>query len=255
MKKRSLPGVLPEGQVVNRAWLYDKGFDRPAVDFYLRSGRLVAVGRGYYRRPGPPLKWQHVLYSLTELGFDIHIGGHSALRHGGVTHYVSAANQVDLYGCDSLPQWCQKVTTNSELAYRGRGGFPCGDSVGIDAVPFGTWEWQLPLSAPERALLETLVSVTDTSDFHAIDKLFESAVSLRPKTVQAVLEAAKSVKAKRLFCWYSERHSHSWFNHVSVDNVDFGSGKRQIVPQGRLNNRYQITVPIDMEAADEESLY
>jgi hypothetical protein len=147
------------------------------------------------------------------------------------------------------------VTTNSELSHRGRGGFSCEDSVAIDAIPFGTWEWQLPVSAPERALLETLVWVTDTSDFHAIDKLFESAVSLRPRIVQVVLEAANSIKAKRLFCWYSERHSHSWFNQVSLDKVDLGSGKRQIVSQGRLNHRYQITVPVEMESPDEESLY
>ena len=253
--KRLLADILPEGQVVNRAWLYNKGFDRPAVDYYLRSKRLVAVGRGYYRRPGPPLKWQHILYSLNELRFDLHVGGRTALEHAAIIHYVSSETVVQFYGWDELPAWTHAAVTDSQLLHRGKGGFARREAVGIGHEPFGTWDWPLPESTPERALLETLVVVTDEHDFRSLDTLFESAISLRPKVVQAVLEASESVKAKRLFCWYAERHQHSWFNHVDVKNVDFGRGKRQIVARGRLNNRYQITVPTEMAGDDEENLF
>lgn len=253
--RNSLPDILSEGQVVNRSWLFGKGFDRPVVDYYLRAKRLVAVGRGYYRRPGPPLRWQHILYSLNELGFDLHLGGHSTLENAGAVHYLSTDNIVHVYGCDALPSWSHEVVTGSHLVHHGKGGFPCREPAGIDHRSFGTWDWPLPESTPERALIEVLLGVTDEHDFRSVNKLFESAVSLRPTVVQKVLEASRSVKAKRLFCWYAERHRHTWFKRINIKNIDFGRGKRQIVARGRLNNRYQITVPADMEHNDEGSLF
>ncbi len=253
--RQSLPDILPEGQVVNRAWLFGKGFDRPAVDYYLRSKRLLPVAHGYYRLPGPPLRWQHILYSLNELGFDLHVGGDSALENTGVAHYLSSGNVIHFYGCDAPPPWSHEVATGSVLVHHGKGGFSCHEPAGIDFRSFGTWDWPLPESTPERAFLEILLKVTDEHDFRSVDKLFDSAVSLRPKVVQAVLNASQSVKAKRLFCWYAERHRHSWFEHINVTNVDLGRGKRQIVAQGRLDNRYQITVPADMVSYDEGNLF
>jgi len=60
--KNNLEQYLPEGQLVNRTWLKARGFSRPRVDYALRAGKLEAVARGVYRRPGPPLKWEHVVY-------------------------------------------------------------------------------------------------------------------------------------------------------------------------------------------------
>ena len=64
----SLEQTLPEGQLVNRAWLRARGFNRPRVDYALRAGKLTAVAHGIYRRPGPALKWEHVVYSLNQMG-------------------------------------------------------------------------------------------------------------------------------------------------------------------------------------------
>ncbi len=253
--KESLPYMLPEGQVVNRPWLFSKGLDRPTVDYYLRTKRLVSVSHGYYRRPGPPLRWQHILYSLNELGFDLHLGGQSALENSGVAHYLSTGSVVHFYGCDAPPSWSHEVVTGADLVHHGKGGFSCREPAGIDHRSFGTWAWPLPESAPERAFIEILLNVTDEHDFRSVDKLFESAVSLRPTVLQAVLGVSRSVKAKRLFCWFAERHRHSWFERINIKDIDLGRGKRQIVAQGRLNNRYQITVPADMESDDEANLF
>ena len=66
--KPSLEQTLSEGQLVNRDWLLKRGFNRPRVDYFLRSGKLEPVAHGVYRRPGPPLKWEHMVYSLKEMG-------------------------------------------------------------------------------------------------------------------------------------------------------------------------------------------
>jgi len=78
--------ALPEGLVVDRTWLQERGFDRPAVDYFIRSGKLEAVAHGVYRKPGPALKWQNVVYSLSELGYRLHVGHLSALAFHGFSH-------------------------------------------------------------------------------------------------------------------------------------------------------------------------
>lgn len=66
--------------------------------------------------------------------------------------------------------------------------------------------------------------------------------------VQAVLEACRSVKVKRLFLWFVERHAHPWFGRLDLKRIDLGRGKRQIVVGGRLDSKYQITVPETLDA-------
>ncbi len=64
--------ALPEGQLVNRGWLLGRGFSRSRVDYFLRARKLEAITHGIYWRPGPPLKWEHVVYSLNEMGSCLH---------------------------------------------------------------------------------------------------------------------------------------------------------------------------------------
>jgi hypothetical protein len=70
----SIERLVPEGLLVNREWLQAHGFSRSSIDYFLLSGKLTALSRGVYRKSGPPLKWQHVVYSLQETGFSVHVG-------------------------------------------------------------------------------------------------------------------------------------------------------------------------------------
>ncbi|MDP3330834.1 MAG: IS1595 family transposase, partial [Methylococcaceae bacterium] len=99
LSNESLEKILPEGLVIDRAWLNAQGVSRSSIDYYLRAGRLEAVARGAYRRPGPALKWEHLVYSLQELGYPVHVGGRTALELQGYTHYLSMSGkqQIDLY--------------------------------------------------------------------------------------------------------------------------------------------------------------
>jgi len=100
---QKLENCLPDGQVVTRKQLKNKGFNGPLVDYYLRTGSLVAVGRGAYRRPGPPLKWEHVLYSLQRSGLPVRVGGQTALDLQGLAHYVplQGVTRLLVYGVNN----------------------------------------------------------------------------------------------------------------------------------------------------------
>jgi hypothetical protein len=116
----------------------------------------------------------------------------------------------------------------------------------LTEMPWGHWGWTLALSSVERALCELLDQVPDVETFHQADVLMESAATLSPRRVQALLEACQSVKVKRLFLWFAERHQHAWFRRLDVDRINLGRGKRQLVAGGHYDAKYQITVPGDL---------
>ncbi|OIQ92632.1 hypothetical protein GALL_254550 [mine drainage metagenome] len=244
----SLENTLPEGLVVDRAWLNARGFSRPRVDYYLRAGRLQAVARGAYRRPGPPLKWEHLVYSLQVQGYPVHVGGRAALELQGYTHYLSlgGTQRVDLYGVRHLSPWLLAMDAPVQFELHGAQLFGELPLEAITTKAFGHWDWPLRYATPELALLELLAEVNEEADFSVADKFFESAATLRPALIGALLRACTQVKAKRLFLWFAARHAHPWLKKLDTSGVDLGSGKRVIVPGGALDKQYQITVPREM---------
>ncbi len=71
--------------------------------------------------------------------------------------------------------------------------------------------------------------------------------SLSPRRLQRLLKACTNVKVKRLFLFFADRHQHAWLKHLDKDAVDIGSGKRVLVKGGKLDKRYHITVPGDLD--------
>jgi hypothetical protein len=51
------------------------------------------------------------------------------------------------------------------------------------------------------------------------------------------------VKVNRLFLWFAERNDHAWFKRLDLDAINIGSGKRVVAKGGKLDAKYQITVP------------
>ncbi len=255
--EESLDQRLPDGQLVNRDWLQAHGFDRPRVDYYLRAGKLEAVARGVYRRPGPPLKWQHVVYSLNEMGFSVRVGGRSALEMQGLAHYLPAGDlkRIDLYGKDQIPRWVWSFPGTFRFEIHRRSLFSPLPEAAVHTRPFGAWDWPIPFSTPEMGILELLAEVRNAADFAGADKFFESAVNLRPALLNALLLSCTQVKSKRLFLWFSQRHEHAWRNELETVNVDLGRGKRMLVKGGAYDAAFQITVPREMAGDGEQPLY
>ena len=66
--------------------------------------------------------------------------------------------------------------------------------------------------------------------------------------LQKLLADCRSVKVKRLFFFFADRHQHAWLERLDKDAIDLGEGKRMLVKGGKLNKPYQITVPEDLDA-------
>ena len=113
---------------------------------------------------------------------------------------------------------------------------------------FGDGDWPMVLSTPERAVLELLDELPGKETFHQADMLMEGLVSLSPKRMSRLLAECRSVKVKRLFLWLAERHGHTWLERLDREDINLGKGKRMLVRGGKLDPKYLITVPGDLDA-------
>jgi hypothetical protein len=276
-KLNRLQRILPEGLVVDTTWLDAQGYPKPLRDKYLASGWLQHVSRGVYQRPsaafktGRPLDWERVVISLqTLLDRPVTVGGRTALEMQGFGHYLSAANftaakrEVHLYAAQPLPGWlntlpttAQWVTHKSDRLFVSPGRGLSGLSVDVRTnaahnddpihgsfkLNWGVWDWPLTLSTPERALLELLDELPKRESFEQVDALFGGLATLSPRRLQRLLADCRSVKVKRLFFVFAERHKHRWLRQIDKDKVDLGAGKRSLVEHGKFDPNSQMTLP------------
>jgi hypothetical protein len=252
----ALDSVLQEGLLVDRRWFAHQGIKTTAVDYYLRAGKIEALAQDLYRKPGPPLKWQNAVYSLTLLGHDVHVGHMTALAYHGYEHYLKlgGAQRIRLFSTQKLPSWVEKIEIDPGFVMMKRNPF-AGDAVGVVEVPFGTWDWPIRYSSPERAFIELAGTIETREEILQAKVMLEGAANLRPRQLQALLEACGNIKAKRLFLWLARMAGHSWYQHIDISWVNLGAGKRQIVPGGTLDAQFMITVPKEAKDGQQEPVF
>jgi hypothetical protein len=271
-KLNQLERQLPEGLLVDAAWLTEHGFATNLRSHYVATGRLEQPARRVYRRPRGSLSWQQVVISLQTLLLrnPLTVGGRTALELQGFAHFLKGAEtEIHLYGPKPPPTWLRTLPLKARFLYHNdRNLFrnepvhfgttslawevaknklsDAGAATSFAVQPWGQWDWPLTHSTPERAILELLDELPTRETFHQADKLFEGLASLRPRRLQKLLGDCKSVKVKRLFFFFASRHSHSWTKFVKRDEFYLGKGKRMLVRSGRLDPVFQITVPEDL---------
>jgi hypothetical protein len=229
--------------------LHISGFGRDLLVRYKRSGWLEPFGRGAYVRFGDKVEWPGALYTLQEqLKLPVHAGGKTALEMKGYAHYLPAKqNKVFLYGPRglSLPAWFRDYRFDVKFVITRTNLFPANSCEGV--TNFQERTFSVRIAAPERAAMEMLHLVPNEVGFSEAQLIMENLVSLRPDLVAELLISCRSVKVKRLFLYMAETQDHPWFAKLDLSKVDLGKGKRMIVPHGRYDAKYQITVPVARE--------
>jgi Transcriptional regulator, AbiEi antitoxin, Type IV TA system/Transcriptional regulator, AbiEi antitoxin N-terminal domain len=259
---------LPEGVLVDTAWLKQHGYSRQLLSHYVSAGWLDQPTRGVYRRPRGLLTWQQLVVSLQKfLDRPLAVGGRTALDLHGYAHYLAhKESRVHLYGPNPPPSWLKNLRLDLRFTYHNdkrlfrkhlvapefkkltESGAPSKDSLAssLTEMPSGQWDWKLILSTPERALFEVLDELPTRETFHQVDMLMQGMTNLSPRRLQTLLTDCKSVKVKRLFFFFADRHKHAWLKPLKNEKFDLGTGKRMLVKGGKLDQTYQITVPEDL---------
>lgn len=272
-KINRLQRLLPEGLVADAGWLERHGYSSSLRNRYVSNGWMEQIARGVYRRPHGALKasgedqklhWQAVVISLqTLLDRPLVVGGRTALELQGFAHYLTSGGprEIHLYAEKRPPGWLDKLPLETRFVFHNarrlfkREATPRAlDSLPVSQISFtqqiwGQWDWPLTMSTPERAVLELLDELPQRETFHQADVLIEGLRTLSPRRLHVLLVDCRSVKVKRLFLWFAERHNHPWLKQLDRKGIDLGAGKRVLARGGKLDPRYQITVPENLDAA------
>ena len=253
-KLNRLQRELPEGLLADAAWMSAHGYCSALRSQYVRAGWLESPARRVYRRSHTRLIWQQVVISLQAvLDLQLTVGGRTALEQQGYAHYLSASlREVHLYGPRRPPTWLDNLPLdvtfrwhNSLRLFPGDAEAPPEPSPVM--VSAAGMSFPVRYSSKERAVLELLDELPKHESFHQADALMEGMTDLSPRRLQTLLEACASVKVKRLFLFFADRHRHAWLSRLDTSGIDLGSGKRVLVKGGKLDPRYKITVPADLE--------
>ena len=259
---------LPERYVVDAAWLSDLGLGASSIRDYVARGWLERVGSRLYRRPERDrtgaVRWEIAALSLQNLlRAPMHVGGMSALELAGYWQYAPMGRRrIWLYSdAPAVRSYLRRLDLDADIDIRSCKLFGDADpdlglqTRALDLVnttlgptdqsgdPRTPHPQYLRVSGMERAILETLEEIPRAVSFQHGAELFEGLTTLRPKLTEALLTACRSVKAKRLFLYFAGQHHHAWTKRIRTADIDIGSGKRQIVPDGELDPKFQITVP------------
>lgn len=270
-KLSRLQHELWPGLLATTSWLGKRGYYRQLLDQYVSSGWLESPARGVYRRPGPPLKWQHAVASLQNLlGLPVYVGGLTALEIQGYGHFVRMGGimTVHLYSLVALPSWVTKLPLKDEFVIHRRrlfsevnddlGSAPVNVArdigapterlrIGLKAIVWGEYDWPITYSTPERAYLEVLDDIVAPELIGHANLVMQGLTTLSPRRLKRLLAACRSVKVKRLFFALAERNNHQWLRELDPKDFDLGKGKRHLAPGGKLHPKYLITLPEDLD--------
>ncbi|WP_293682855.1 type IV toxin-antitoxin system AbiEi family antitoxin domain-containing protein, partial [uncultured Phenylobacterium sp.] len=253
-KLNQLLRQLPEGLVVDAGWMERHCYSRSLRSQYVSAGWLEQPANRVYRRPRGALSWEFVVISLQNLlELPLVVGGRTALQVQGASHYLAQEmREVHLYGPRPPPTWLAKLPLdvafhhhNSARLFAGeptargltslafdpdrQAGWSTDSIHGLRQITWGSWNWPITVSTPERALLELLDELPDRESFHQADKLVEGLSGLSPRRLTKLLTDCRSVKVKRLFFFFADRHQHAWRRQFKAEAFDLGSGNRVLV--------------------------
>lgn len=149
------------------------------------------------------------------LDLPLTVGGRTVLEQQGYAHFLSTTMlEVHLYGPKRPPTWLASLPLDVSFHWHNSLRLFPGDA---DAPPepspvmvsAGGLTLPIRYSTKERAVLELLDGLPENESFRQVDALMEGMSDLIPRRLQTLLEACTSVKVKRLFLFFADRHRHA----------------------------------------------
>lgn len=238
--------TIKKGTPSATSFLVSQGYSNDLLIKYKKNGWLESFGRGAYVRSGEKISWLGALYTLqNQLHLTIHVGGKTALQLKGLSHYLPVKQpKIYLYGKRGLilPSWFNEERIGVKICIKRTNLFPSDFDIGF--ADFAEYDYQIKISSPERAIFEMLYLVPNEIGFDETQKIMENLINLQPEVVEKLLAKCNSIKVKRMFLFMAEKYNYSWLKKINYSEVNLGKGKRMIVKDGKLDKKYNITVPL-----------
>ena len=241
------------GMVLTTSFMQEIGISAKRA-FQLKSQNILdSLGTAAYKKVQDQVSWPGVCAAIeSQLNISTHIGGKSALALQGNYQYQELGS-FNLWlitnSKKALPNWFTKNTWdfNWHLCRLNLFSSSLQRSFVRKNVIQG---FTLSISSRERAILEMIYLIGKYHRFEEVEEIFEGLLNLDPEVIQELLVYCNSIKTKRVFLYLAQKWEHPWRVDIDESKIHLGSGKREIVKGGQLNQRYQITVPSEEEIPD-----
>lgn len=228
-KINQLLASQPQGTVMQSFWLREQGYSLDLQKRYKKSNWLESLAPGALIRMYDNVTYEGGIHALQyQSGMSIHPGGKTALGMLGLSHYLEFSQKlVTLFGGgkEKLPSWFTSTDWGTTINYHATSFLPT--EMGLTNISLK--KFSIQISNETRAIMECLYLVPDEQDLVECFQFMESINKVRPIVVQKLLEACTSIKVKRLFLYLAEKANHSWLQHLDLEKIDLGKGKRSIV--------------------------
>lgn len=238
---------LPAGVPVTSAWLSSQGVSPQLAHRYKLSGWLVPLGKGAWVRMGATVSMVGAIFALQkQLSIKVYPAARAALELQGRAHYVPVGKSVLQFSLESgqhLPAWFSQQPFAQNLRVINSSALFNPSYAGL--VDWSGEEMMIKVSSAERAMLEYCHLLPKYADFEEARQLMEGLITLRPKLMQSILHACKSVKAKRLFLALASVVGHVWYEQLDIESLNLGAGNRSVLTNGTLHPQFKITVPVE----------
>jgi Transcriptional regulator, AbiEi antitoxin, Type IV TA system/Transcriptional regulator, AbiEi antitoxin N-terminal domain len=224
---RKLLAQAPRGTPLSTAWLGERGLRAQQVARLAQSGWLQRLGRGAYLLPGDELNRDAALAWLASQVPGLHVAGATALAWRGVRHNLAFKERLVLWGDKPtrLPAW---FTAAFPATYQATHLFGKGMPPSLGLAPLPAGRADLPVSTPERAMLELLSDVGKRHSLEQARQLVEGLRSLRPDVLQELLGQLQRIKVARLAHALAEELDLPWKTMAREHSERLGGGKRWV---------------------------
>ena len=132
----------------------------------------------------------------------------------------------------NLPKWFRDQNWSKQTTLVRTNLFPEDFKEGFSETELDGFN--IRVSSKERAIMELLYLIPKKQTWEEANLIFENLTTLRPKLIQSLLENCSSIRVKRLFLFFAEKHNHQWFQKIDLKNVDLGTGDRPALQGGAL---------------------
>lgn len=245
-KLKKLIDAWVPGTVVTTTWLGAHGISPQNTQKYVKSGWLVSVGRGTFKRPRETVGWPGAIYALQrQLDVPVHVGGLTALELAGYAHYARLGESpVHLFSPPNiaLPRWFETHWGEGVRLFRSK-ILPADVGLTEQSVSTGL---ELRTATIERAALEILHLAPRQFGLVEAAQIIEGLRTLRPKLMQQLLEECASIKVRRLFLYLAERADLPVSRHLAPDRINLGSGDRSLTNGGLYVAKYRLSLPREL---------
>ena len=222
---KSLQTTFRRGEPFDYSQLAQLGISSALAHHYLKSGWLTRLGRGVFAFSNDTLRQEDCLKFLSRRVAGFHVGGKTALAWRGIRHNVPVREMLYLWGDENgdLPAWFRKRFPSR---YTVRNPFSSKLEKYFGLQPLPEVPDGVPVSVPERALLEMLSEVGVHEGIEEARNIMESARSLRPDVLATLLKNCRRVKVVRLCVNWAQELNLPWAAAArQAANGRFGHGR------------------------------